>query len=112
MRARKSWSQWSAIVEAYERSGQSHREFCSRRGLKVACFRGWLYRVRKAQRAVPEVALVPVELTAGPLSPGVARTPSPAELVVVAVADLEVRIAVGTDIGYVACLVAELRSRC
>ena len=111
MRARKSGSKWSAIVEEYERSGQSHREFCSRRGLEVASFRGWLYRVRKAQRTVPEVSLVPVEVTPGPSCPGVERAALSAE-VVVAVADLEVRVAVGTDIGYVACLVAELRSRC
>jgi len=54
---------------------------------------------------------VPVEVTPGPNCPGVERAPLSAE-VVVAVADLEVRVAVGTDIGYVACLVAELRSRC
>ncbi len=111
MRARKSWSEWSAIVEAYERSGQSHLEFCSKRGLKVASFRGWLYRVRKAHRATPEVALVSVELTERPSSPTVVRANAP-ERLVVAVADVEVRLAVGTDVGYVACLVAELRSRC
>ena len=32
--------------------------------------------------------------------------------IVVAVAGVEVRVAVGADIGYVAGLVAELRSRC
>jgi len=111
MRARKSWSEWSAIVEAYERSGQSHLEFCSKRGLKVASFRVWLYRVRKAQRAIPEVALVSVELAERASSTSVARA-SAATGLVIAVADVEVRLAVGTDVGYVACLVAELRSRC
>lgn len=111
MRARKSRDEWAAIVRAFERSGQSHVEFCSKRGLEVRSFRGWLYRLRKAERAVPEVALVPVEVTAGPSSPLVTRASFPAELIV-GVSDIDVRVSVGTDIEYVARLVAELRARC
>ena len=111
MRARKSGRAWSAIVDAFEGSGQSHQEFCSQRGLKVASFRGWLYRARKARRAVPDVALVPVELTETVSSPTTWTSQAPTS-VVVAVADIEVRVAVGTDVGYVASLVSELRSRC
>jgi hypothetical protein len=111
MRARTSRGEWAAIVGAFERSGQSHVEFCSKRGLEVQSFRGWLYRLRKAERAAPEVALVPIEVTAGPSSPLVTRAGVPAELVL-AVSDLEVRVSVGTDIEYVARLVAELRARC
>jgi hypothetical protein len=49
--------------------------------------------------------LLPVEVIA-PVAP---RAPS---TIVVGVADVEVRVAIGADVGYVAALVAELRSRC
>ncbi len=111
MRARKSRDEWAAIVRAFERSGQSHAEFCTKRGLEVRSFRGWLYRLRKAEGAAPEVALVPVEVTAGPMSSMVTGAPVAVNLVV-AVSDLEVRVRVGTDIEYVARLVSELRARC
>ena len=111
MRARKSRGEWVAIVGAFERSGQSPEEFCSKRGLEVGSFRGWLYRLRKAARPVAEVALVPVEVIAGPSVPRVTRDGGPTELVV-AVSDIDVRVSVGTDIEYVARLVAELRARC
>ena len=111
MRARKSRDEWAAIVRAFERSGQSHVEFCSKRGLEVRSFRGWLYRLRKAKQAAPEVTLVPVEVTPGPSSPLVTRASFPSELIVV-VSGVDVRVSVGTDIEYVARLVAELRVRC
>jgi hypothetical protein len=106
MHARKSQREWSAIVKA--RSGESHAEFCSKRGLKLWSFRTWLYRMRRKRAAggPTDPVLLPVLVT----------TPSPAVPsvgpVVVVVADVEVRVAVGTDVAYVAGLVAELRSRC
>jgi hypothetical protein len=110
MRARKSRSEWAAIVKAFERSGESHEEFCSKRSLKIGTFRSALYRWRKAEDVAPELALVPVEVVdRGGV--GTARSAEPSELAVV-VAGVEVRVVVGTDIGYVGALVAELRSRC
>jgi hypothetical protein len=102
MHARKSRSEWSAIIKAFERSGGSHEEFCSARGLNVGSFRAWLYRLRATKTTSSEITLLPVEVTA----PVVMRD------IVVAVADVEVRIAVGADVEYVARLVAELRARC
>ena len=60
---------------------------------------------------MPDVALVPVELTETVRSPTKWTSQAPTS-VVVAVADIEVRVAAGTDVGYVASLVSELRSRC
>lgn len=108
MRARKSRSEWAAILKAFERSGESHEAFCSRRGLKIGTFRSTLYRRRKA--VAPEVALVPVEVVHGGGVVSASRA-EPSELTVV-VAGVEVRVAVGTDPGYVGALVAELRARC
>lgn len=107
MRVRKSRGEWSAILRAFERSGESHEEFCSRRGLKVGTFRSALYRQRRAGGGGAEVALVPVEVVD---CRGEAAA-EPAELVI-AVAGVEVHIGVGTDIRYVGALVAELRARC
>jgi hypothetical protein len=105
MRARKSRSEWSAIVKAFERSGESHEQFCSKRGLAVGSFRSWLYRLRRAGSAATDVVLLPVEVTA----PAARYAPSD---IVIAIAGVEVRVAIGADVGYVAGLVAELRARC
>lgn len=69
-----------------------------------------MYRLRKAS-PVPEVALLPVEVThsEAPLTPVLGPQ---APDVVVAVADVQVRFRVGADVGYVAALIGELRSRC
>ena len=106
MHVRKSRSQWSSIIAAFERSGETHLAFCSKRGINVGSFRTWLYRLRLEScpsRGAP--MLLPVEVTA----PLAVHDRSD---IVVAVAGVEVRVAVGADIGYVAGLVAELRSRC
>jgi hypothetical protein len=107
MHARRSRSEWARIVRAFERSGQSHADFCAERGLRVWSFRSWLYRMRRdrAGSSAADLVLLPVSVaTPAPVAP-------PSALVI-AVAGVEVRVAVGTDVAYVAGLVAELRSRC
>ena len=80
--------------------------FCAERGLRVGTFRGWLYRLQRVAREPSgSLALLPVQVT----TPEPRHVPS---VVVVAVADVEVRVAIGADVGYVAGLVAELRARC
>lgn len=108
MHARRSRSEWSAIIKAFKKAGGSHEDFCKERGLNLGSFRGWLYRL---QKAAPEVALVPVAVTSATSSPS-HEVAEPAAEIVVAVAGVDVRVVPGTDIGYVAALVAELRARC
>jgi hypothetical protein len=105
MQARKSRSEWSAIIKAFGRSSMSHEEFCSERRLNLGTFRVWLYRLRRETSAPPAVTLLPIEVT--PAAPPCLSTD-----VVIAVAGLELRVPIGADIQYVAGLVAELRSRC
>jgi hypothetical protein len=106
MHARKSRGEWSAIIKAFERSGESHEQFCSKRGLAVGSFRYWLYRVRRTGgAATTDVVLLPVEVT----TPVARYAPSD---IVIAIAGVEVRVAIGADVGYVAGLVAEIRARC
>jgi hypothetical protein len=67
-------------------------------------------RLRKAS-PLPEVALLPVELATSTASLSRALEPQTTGMIV-AVADVEVRFAVGADVRYVAALIGELRSRC
>ena len=111
MHARRSRSEWSSIIKAFKKSGGSHEEFCKERGLNLGSFRGWLYRLQKRVEPGPEVALVPVMVTGAASSP-TPEMAEPAAEIVVAVAGVGVRVAPGTDVAYVAALVAELRARC
>lgn len=105
MHARKSRGEWSTIIKAYERIGGAHEEFCAARGLNLASFRGWLYRIRRVAAGSSAITLLPVDVMAAPPPPA----PS---VVLVAVGGVEVRVPLGTDVGYVAALVMELRARC
>lgn len=111
MHVRRSRSQWAVIIKAFERSGGSHEEFCAKRDLNLGSFRGWLYRLRKGAESAPEVALVPVTVS-GPASSPSREVGEAGGQIVIAVSDVHVRVVPGTDAGYVAALVAELRSRC
>ena len=69
---RRSPDEWRAILERFERSGQSHREFCLAEDLAPSTFSWWR---RKLRRSEPNGAAVDgavfVELAAD-------RPPSPA----------------------------------
>lgn len=106
MHAPTAFRKWSSIIAAFEKSGASHAAFCAQRGLNIGTFRQWLYRIRATSSAPStEIALLPVEVTPP-------AQPSAGGEIIIAVADIEVRVAVGLDIAYVAHLVAELRARC
>ena len=103
-------SEWASIVAEFERSGERHAEFCARRGVEVASFRKWLYRLRRrtartrgARSATKAVRLLPVRVR------DARADDAPVELLVRGVV---VRVHVGTDAQYVAELVGSLASRC
>ncbi|MEO7328615.1 MAG: hypothetical protein ABI193_08560, partial [Minicystis sp.] len=73
----------------------------------LGTFRAWLYRLRRAGETSASVALLPVEVVSS-----VAMAASAPSDILVAVAGIELRVAIGADIAYVAQLVAELRARC
>src|SRR5258706_4519255 len=105
MYARKGRGEWSAIIKTYERTGGAHEAFCSARGLNIKSFRGWLYRIRRATATSSAITLLPVDVTS-------TAAPAAPPDIVVAVAGVEVHVAAGADVGYVAAFVMELRSRC
>ena len=50
--ARLGRGYWSKVVEAFETSGARRQgDFCTERGVKLAVFRQWLYRIRRERRA-------------------------------------------------------------
>lgn len=110
MAARKNREQWVAVVAAFEKSGESLEKFCAKRRIRIASLKWWRWRLRDARAAVTtlvtskDVRLVPVEV--------IGLAASRPTGVTIALADVEVRVEVGTDVAYVGALVGELRSRC
>ncbi|NOK10933.1 IS66 family insertion sequence element accessory protein TnpA [Corallococcus exercitus] len=90
--------EWARIAEAFEASGQTQREFALARGMWLSTLQSWVYRHRRSAPSQAEaVRLLPVQVAT-----------SPAVLEVVAAGGARVRFAVGTDVAYVARLVAAL----
>ncbi|NPC70705.1 IS66 family insertion sequence element accessory protein TnpB [Corallococcus exiguus] len=94
--------EWARVAEAFEASGQTQREFALAHGVRLSTLPSWVYRARRSAPSRAEaVRLLPVQ---------VATTPAAMESVleVVAASGARVRFAVGTDVAYVARLVAAL----
>jgi hypothetical protein len=43
---RRGRDHWAGVVNEFEGSGLTQREFCEKRGLKFTAFRNWVYRLR------------------------------------------------------------------
>ncbi|NPC72378.1 IS66 family insertion sequence element accessory protein TnpA [Corallococcus exiguus] len=94
--------EWARIAEAFEASGQTQREFALARGVRLSTLQSWVYRARRsAPSRVEPVRLLPVQVATTPAAPE-------SLLEVVAASGARVRFAVGTDVAYVASLVAAL----
>ncbi|RUO87127.1 IS66 family insertion sequence hypothetical protein [Corallococcus sp. AB018] len=94
--------EWVHVAAAFEASGQTQREFAQQRGVRLSTLQSWVYRSRRAETARNEpVRLLPVQVATAPAA-------SESVLEVVAASGARVRFAVGTDVAYVARLVAAL----
>ncbi|NNC18611.1 IS66 family insertion sequence element accessory protein TnpB [Corallococcus exiguus] len=94
--------EWESVAEAFEASGLTQREFAQQRGVRLSTLQSWVYRRRRAATARGEpVRLLPVQVATAPVA-------SESVLEVVAASGARVRFAVGTDVAYVARLVAAL----
>lgn len=105
MSTRSGREYWESVVSELEASGLTHADFARQRRIKVGSLRGWLYRLRRERDRSEPVRLLPV--TVVPSS-----APTAHGLVEVDVAGAVVRVSVGTDLAYVAGLVARLRDQC
>ncbi len=103
MQKRAEKPEWLRIAEEFEASELTQREFAGRRGLRLSTLQSWVYRRRRQESAVvePPVRLVPVQVGSAPVSDEVA-------LEVVLPRGVRVQVTSGTDVDYVARLVAAL----
>ncbi|MBN9687366.1 MULTISPECIES: IS66 family insertion sequence element accessory protein TnpA [unclassified Corallococcus] len=94
--------EWARVAEAFEASGQTQREFALAWGVKLSTLQSWVYRLRRTAPSRAEaVRLLPVQVTTAPGA-------SEAVLEVRVASGARVRFAAGTDVAYVARLVAAL----
>ena len=108
MQKRVEKPEWLRVAEEFEASGQTQREFAERRGLRLSTVQSWVYRRRRQERAgaEPPVRLLPVQVSGAPASEAMT-------LEVLTAVGARVRFSPGTDVDYVARLVAALgRTAC
>jgi hypothetical protein len=55
---------WKKCVGQWERSGQSQREFCAKRGLALSTFQWWRAKLRRAEVPGTAAPFVPLTLSA------------------------------------------------
>ncbi len=103
MQKRAEKPEWLCVAEEFEASGQTQREFAGRRGLRLSTLQSWVYRRRRQGSCVaePPVRLIPVQVSSMP-------APEVVALEVVIGGGMQVRFRPGTDVDYVARLVAAL----
>jgi hypothetical protein len=102
---RRTREQWATLVAAFENTNQPAVRFCERRGISPRTFAWWRWRLRHtapSARRDDGVKLLSVDVVTG-------EAVSPTSRLVIAIAEVEVRIDVGVDVDYVAALVARLR---
>ena len=104
MTKRSEKPEWVRVAEEYEASGLTQREFAERRGMTLSTLQSWVYRRRRQEGApvAEPVRLLPVQVTAAPVRSG------SDSLEVLTASGERVRFAAGTDVEYVARLVAAL----
>ncbi|NOJ79202.1 IS66 family insertion sequence element accessory protein TnpA [Myxococcus xanthus] len=94
--------EWFQVAESFEASGLTQVEFARQRGVRLSTVQSWVYRRRRHLAAKAEaVRLLPVQVM-----PPVEASTTFVE--VIAEGGARLRFAVGTDVGYVARLVAAL----
>ncbi len=102
-------AQWIRVAEQFEASGQTQREFAQQQELALSTLQSWVYRRRRqeAGRAGAPVRLLPVELST------LVRREGPGGVEVHTRSGTRLSVEPGTDVAYVARLVAALeRAAC
>jgi hypothetical protein len=100
--------EWLRVAEEFEASGLTQREFAGRRGLRLSTLQSCVYRRRRQESAV---APWPVRLLTVQVSSAPALATAPLEVVLGH--GVRVQFSSGTDVDYVARLVAALgRTAC
>lgn len=101
-------SQWVRIAEQFEQSGLTQKQFAQQQGLPLSTVQSWIYRRRRqaSRRQEQPVRLLPVEVSTTPVG-------DRGGLEIITAAGVSLRVPAGTDVEYVARLVAALgRAAC
>jgi hypothetical protein len=101
-------SQWVRIAEQFEQSGLTQQQFAQQQGLPLSTVQSWIYRRRRqaSRSPVQPVRLLPVEVSPAPVT-------DRGGLEIVTPRGVRLRVPAGTDVDYVAGLVAALgRAAC
>lgn len=95
--------QWVRIAEQFEHSGLTQKQFAQQQGLPLSTVQSWIYRRRRQASApsVQPIRLLPVEVAAPAES-------STGKVEVLTASGARVSFAIGTEVDYVARLVAAL----
>ena len=112
MGMRRSQAEWESLIAELDKSGRSVAEFSARRSIRARTLQWWRWKLRRAQpiarNAKPRIRLIPVDVVES-AAPADVASPAP---IAIALGDITLRIAVGTEPAYVASLIAVLRGRC
>ena len=112
MTTRRTREQWAALIGAFEQSSQSVAAFCVAKRIAVTTFRWWRWQLRETapsrRRPRSRVQLVPVSVRHEVVREDV----DVPRAIAIGVSGIELRVEVGTDVGYVTALVASLRAQC
>src|SRR5262249_15802745 len=103
MTARRNRDFWEKIVAELEGGELTHEQFAERRRVNVGSLRSWLYRLRRERGGGRVLAVGFEEAITG-------RGPAPS-VVEISFDGGVARVSVGTDVEYVAELIARLRAR-
>jgi hypothetical protein len=118
MGARRTREEWAALIRQVEARGESPRSFCAKRRIRLETFEWWRWQLRRngaakkkrsarknaAAGAQPSIRLIPVDVP-------VTTTGAPT-YIELSIANMNLRIEVGTSVSYIGELVDALRSRC
>lgn len=105
---RRTREQWASLVATFEKTSLPVERFCASRGIAPPTLRWWRWQLRdtaERRRRTDAVRLLSVDVAD---DHGATRS---ASRIAIVLCDVEVRIDVGTDVDYVATLVARLRHR-
>ena len=69
-RERRSAEFWNQVIEEFESSEMTQTQFAQNKGVNVATFRNWLYKIRN-EELEQTIAFVEVKSTPSPQSPSI-----------------------------------------
>jgi hypothetical protein len=112
MEERRNRAEWESLIAEWDASRESAARFGAQRGIKPRTLAWWRWNLHRAKSASANgeapIRLLPVDVTESTATADVANPAS----IEIALGDIALRIAVGTEPTYVASLIAALRARC